>query len=65
MSQPDQRTRSAGDASIDDAAYERLYAQSVREPDAFWARVAERLDWIAPMRAQASIATTASGIIGR
>ncbi|MFC5570418.1 acetate--CoA ligase [Lysobacter yangpyeongensis] len=26
--------------------YERLYAQSVREPDAFWADVAGRLDWM-------------------
>ncbi|QNP39492.1 acetate--CoA ligase [Lysobacter solisilvae (ex Woo and Kim 2020)] len=26
--------------------YERLYAQSVREPDAFWGDVARRLDWM-------------------
>ncbi|HEY9541106.1 MAG TPA: acetate--CoA ligase [Luteimonas sp.] len=25
--------------------YERLYAESVRDPDAFWAKAAERLDW--------------------
>jgi acetyl-CoA synthetase len=31
--------------------YERLYAQSVSEPDAFWAGVAQRLDWMkAPTR---------------
>jgi acetyl-CoA synthetase len=26
--------------------YERLYAQSLREPDAFWSGVAQRLDWM-------------------
>ncbi len=26
--------------------YERLYAESLRDPDAFWARVAERIDWM-------------------
>ena len=26
--------------------YERLYAQSVAQPDAFWAEVAQRLDWM-------------------
>jgi len=31
--------------------YERLYAQSVRDPDAFWGQVAQRLDWMkAPTR---------------
>jgi len=31
--------------------YERLYAQSVREPDAFWGQVAQRLEWMkAPTR---------------
>ncbi|GAB3101791.1 acetate--CoA ligase [Lysobacter terrae] len=31
--------------------YERLYAQSVQQPDAFWADVARRLDWMkAPTR---------------
>ena len=32
--------------------YERLYAQSVAQPDAFWAGVAKRLDW---MKAPATI----------
>ena len=31
--------------------YDRLYAQSVREPDAFWAEVGRRIDWMkAPTR---------------
>ena len=42
--------------------YQRLYADSLRDPDAFWGEAAKRLDW---MRAQASIATAASTIIGR
>jgi acetyl-CoA synthetase len=35
----------AARAAIGHDDYERLYAQSVRDPDAFWAKVAERLDW--------------------
>ncbi|GHA88131.1 acetate--CoA ligase [Cognatilysobacter bugurensis] len=26
--------------------YERLYADSVRDPDAFWGRIAQRIDWM-------------------
>jgi acetyl-CoA synthetase len=33
---------------IDAAEYERLYAQSVRDPDAFWGQAARRLDWMRP-----------------
>jgi acetyl-CoA synthetase len=33
------------------ADYQRLYRESVEQPDAFWARMAQRLDWIkAPTR---------------
>ncbi|SDY99094.1 acetyl-CoA synthetase [Lysobacter sp. yr284] len=28
--------------------YERQYAESVRDPDAFWGRIAQRLDWFKP-----------------
>src|SRR5690606_26381448 len=35
----------AARAGIGHRDYERLYAESVRDPDAFWARAAERLDW--------------------
>ncbi|GAB3312141.1 acetate--CoA ligase [Luteimonas notoginsengisoli] len=35
----------AAKAAIGHGDYERLYAHSVRDPDAFWAQVAERLDW--------------------
>src|SRR3546814_5307561 len=28
--------------------YERLYAESVSDPDGFWGRIGQRLDWIKP-----------------
>jgi len=34
--------------AMDDAEYARLHAESVRDPGAFWGRVAQRLDWITP-----------------
>ncbi|HLF13030.1 MAG TPA: acetate--CoA ligase [Gammaproteobacteria bacterium] len=37
-------------AWIDSAAYESMYRASIDEPDVFWARQAERLDWIRPFR---------------
>jgi len=30
--------------------YEKLYAESVRDPERFWGRIGQRLDWIAPYR---------------
>ncbi|MBB5707157.1 acetate--CoA ligase [Sphingopyxis panaciterrulae] len=30
------------------ADYDRLYAQSIADPDAFWAEQAKRLDWVTP-----------------
>jgi acetyl-CoA synthetase len=38
----------AARARIDKAAYEREYAESVRDPVAFWDRIGRRLDWIKP-----------------
>ena len=35
----------AANARIDHAAYRRDYKESVENPDAFWAKAAERLDW--------------------
>ena len=31
---------------INKEEYEALYAQSINDPDAFWAKQAERIDWI-------------------
>ena len=36
----------AAQARITRADYERLYAESIAQPDAFWGRVAQRLDWM-------------------
>jgi acetyl-CoA synthetase len=38
----------AARARIDAETYQRLYAESVRDPDAFWRRIGKRLDWIKP-----------------
>ncbi|WP_166212002.1 acetate--CoA ligase [Cognatiluteimonas telluris] len=35
-------------AAIDDAAYARLHADSLRDPEGFWRDVGGRLDWITP-----------------
>ena len=32
-------------AYVDDAAYKKLYAESVKSPEKFWARQAKRIDW--------------------
>ena len=36
----------AAQASVKKADYDRDYAESIRDPDAFWARIATRLDWM-------------------
>ena len=36
----------AANARIGNDEYQRLYEESIRDPDAFWGRVAERLDWM-------------------
>ncbi|WP_058835868.1 acetate--CoA ligase [Luteimonas abyssi] len=38
----------AAAAAIGLQDYERLYAESVEDPDAFWGRAAQRLDWFTP-----------------
>jgi acetyl-CoA synthetase len=38
----------AGAGSLTDADYQRLYAEARDNPDAYWRREAQRLDWIAP-----------------
>ena len=35
-------------AHIDRAAYEKMYAESVADPDGFWMREGKRIDWIKP-----------------
>ncbi len=38
-------------AEVSQADYERLYRQSIEQPDAFWTEQARRLDWISPWSA--------------
>jgi acetyl-CoA synthetase len=38
----------AEDALIDSDAYARLYDEAARDPEAFWGREMQRLDWIVP-----------------
>ncbi len=38
----------AANALVDQATYERMYRQSVEDPDAFWAEHGKRVDWIRP-----------------
>ena len=35
-------------AHVDNAGYEELYAQSIADPDAFWAEHGKRIDWMTP-----------------
>jgi acetyl-CoA synthetase len=35
-------------AYIDNAKYEAMYAQSIKDPNGFWAEQAKRVDWIKP-----------------
>ncbi|PZU93323.1 MAG: acetate--CoA ligase [Chelatococcus sp.] len=35
-------------AYVDDAAYQRLYAASIADPDAFWGEHGKRIDWFRP-----------------
>ena len=36
----------AATSKLNKAAYERLYAESLNDPEGFWGRQAERLDWV-------------------
>ena len=38
----------AAQANVTKADYERDYAESVRDPEGFWGRIAQRLDWMKP-----------------
>ena len=38
----------AAQARIDKDEYTRLYDESIKDPDAFWGRIAQRLDWTRP-----------------
>ena len=44
MIQPDSKATTGTHCSAED--YDRLYAESIANPDAFWAGHAKRLDWV-------------------
>ena len=44
--QPD--TTFAEKARVDSAGYDKMYAASLADPDAFWAEHGKRIDWIKP-----------------
>ncbi|PHP29521.1 acetate--CoA ligase [Limimaricola cinnabarinus] len=46
LHEPNEETRAR--AHIDRAGYDRMYAQSMQDPEGFWAREGKRLDWIKP-----------------
>ncbi|SDE03426.1 acetate--CoA ligase [Limimaricola pyoseonensis] len=46
LHEPSQET--VARAHADRAAYDRMYAQSVQDPEGFWAEHGKRLDWIKP-----------------
>ena len=33
---------------VDEAKYQEMYAESLRDPDAFWGEHGKRIDWISP-----------------
>ena len=46
LHEPSEDTRAR--AHADRATYDRMYAQSVQDPEGFWAEQGKRLDWIKP-----------------
>ena len=38
----------AANARINKAGYAQMYAESIADPDKFWGRGGQRLDWIKP-----------------
>ena len=38
----------AASAHVDGDAYDRMYAASVNDPEAFWGEQGKRIDWIRP-----------------
>ena len=38
----------AAKARVNRAQYEAQYAESVRDPEGFWRRIAQRVEWIQP-----------------
>lgn len=50
----------AAKARIDKNTYQQLYRESVDNPDAFWGKAAERLDWYKSRPRSATSATSST-----
>ena len=52
----------AESAWIDRDGYEKMYKQSIEDPEGFWAEQAKRLDWFKPFSKVKNVNFTAPGI---
>ena len=52
----------AANARINKAGYAQMYADSIADPDKFWGRVGQRLDWIKPYTRVSDVSFDASDL---
>ena len=52
----------AANARINKARYAEMYAESIADPDTFWGRVGQRLDWIKPFTRVSDVSFDASDL---
>ncbi len=52
----------AANARINKAGYAQMYAESIADPDKFWGRVGQRLDWIKPYTRVSDVSFDASDL---
>jgi len=45
----------AANAHADRATYDRMYAESIKDPDAFWREHGKRIDWIKPFKTVSNV----------
>ena len=49
-------------AWVDDARYQEMYDQSIKDPDAFWGDQGKRIDWITPYTRVKNVSYDASNL---
>ena len=49
-------------AWVDDARYQEMYDQSIKDPDAFWGDQGKRIDWITPYTRVNNVSYDASNL---
>ncbi len=52
----------AANALIDDDGYQSMFAESIADPDAFWAQHGKRIDWIKPYQQISDVSYDASDL---